>query len=91
MEEITLKHLESVEQYTELRNSGKHIFLFSADWCKDCRFIEPFMPNIAHKIRSQIGIEQSIIFKDFSSLEPWGQLEAGLKLNTLEHLFPKTK
>ncbi len=49
MEEITLKHLESVEQYTEFRNNGKHIFLFSADWCKDCRFIEPFMPEVEEK------------------------------------------
>ncbi len=49
MEEITLKNLESVEQYTELRNTGKHIFVFSADWCKDCRFIEPFMPDVEAK------------------------------------------
>jgi thiol-disulfide isomerase/thioredoxin len=44
-----LKHLESIEQFTELRDHGKHIFLFSADWCGDCRFIDPFMPEVEEK------------------------------------------
>ena len=41
-----MKNLETVEQFNELRNNGKHIFMFSADWCGDCRFIDPFMPDI---------------------------------------------
>ena len=41
-----MKNLETVEQFNELRNNGKHIFMFSADWCGDCRFIDPFMPEI---------------------------------------------
>jgi thiol-disulfide isomerase/thioredoxin len=41
-----LKNLETVEQFNELRNNGKHIFMFSADWCGDCRFIDPFLPDI---------------------------------------------
>lgn len=41
-----MKNLESVEQFNELRNNGKHIFMFSADWCGDCRFIDPFLPDI---------------------------------------------
>lgn len=41
-----MQNLESVEQFNELREHGKHIFLFSAVWCGDCRFIEPFMPEI---------------------------------------------
>ena len=40
------KILNSIEQFNELRNNGKHIFMFSADWCGDCRFIEPFLPDI---------------------------------------------
>ena len=41
-----MKNLETVEQFNELRNNGKHIFMFSADWCGDCRFIDPFLPDI---------------------------------------------
>ncbi|MGN1386608.1 MAG: thioredoxin family protein [Bacillus sp. (in: firmicutes)] len=41
-----MKKLESVEQFNELKNNGKVVFLFSADWCPDCRFIEPFMPEV---------------------------------------------
>ncbi|MGE8078658.1 thioredoxin family protein [Peribacillus loiseleuriae] len=41
-----MKNLESMEQFTTLKNDGKHIFLFSADWCGDCRVIEPILPGI---------------------------------------------
>ncbi|MDF2903553.1 MAG: thiol-disulfide isomerase and thioredoxin [Bacillus sp. (in: firmicutes)] len=44
-----MEKLESYEQYTELRDNGKHIFLFSADWCPDCRVIEPVLPDIEAK------------------------------------------
>jgi thiol-disulfide isomerase/thioredoxin len=44
-----MKQLESAEQYQELKNTGKHIFLFSADWCPDCRVIEPILPEIEEK------------------------------------------
>ncbi|WP_338472046.1 thioredoxin family protein [Niallia sp. XMNu-256] len=41
-----MKNLESMEQFKELRDNGKHIFLFSAVWCGDCRVIEPFLPEV---------------------------------------------
>ena len=41
-----MKKLESVEQFNELKKNEKVVFLFSADWCPDCRFIEPFMPEV---------------------------------------------
>ena len=44
-----MKKLETYEQFKELRDNGKHIFLFSADWCKDCRMIEPILPEIESK------------------------------------------
>ncbi|MCT2535021.1 thioredoxin family protein [Aquibacillus koreensis] len=45
--------LESVEQFHEQINSGeKVVFLFSADWCPDCRVIEPLLPEIEEKYHS---------------------------------------
>lgn len=44
-----MKKLESMEQFEKLRNEGKHIFMFSANWCPDCRFIDPFLPEIEEK------------------------------------------
>ena len=59
MEGNRVKALESVEQFHELKDNGKHIFLFSADWCPDCRFIEPFMPEVVEKFP-----EYAFIFVD---------------------------
>ena len=44
-----MKELETIEQFDQLKVKGKHIFLFSAEWCPDCRFIDPFMPQVEEK------------------------------------------
>ncbi|MFO1444179.1 thioredoxin family protein [Bacillus sp. Bva_UNVM-123] len=44
-----MKKLESMEQFEQLRDNGKHIFMFSADWCPDCRVIEPILPDVEAK------------------------------------------
>ncbi|PPA71675.1 thioredoxin family protein [Jeotgalibacillus proteolyticus] len=41
-----MKKLESIEQFRELKNNGQHVFMFSADWCPDCRVIDPILPDI---------------------------------------------
>ncbi len=46
-----MRNLDSVEQFEQLRDNGKIIFMFSAGWCSDCRFIEPFLPEIEEKFK----------------------------------------
>jgi len=41
-----MEKLQSVEQFETLKNEDRVIFMFSADWCGDCRFIEPVLPTI---------------------------------------------
>lgn len=40
---IIPKSLEELAQYVE---HGKNVFFFTADWCGDCRYIKPAMPEI---------------------------------------------
>ncbi|WP_413308193.1 thioredoxin family protein [Bacillus sp. 1P10SD] len=44
-----MKNLESMEQFEQLKDQGKTIFMFSAGWCPDCRVIEPILPEIEAK------------------------------------------
>ena len=41
-----MEKLQSMEQYEQLRKEERTIFMFSADWCPDCRVIEPILPRI---------------------------------------------
>lgn len=41
-----MKNLTSVEQFEELKKEERTVFLFSADWCPDCRVIDPMLPGI---------------------------------------------
>lgn len=41
-----MKNLTSVEQFEELKKEERTVFLFSADWCPDCRVIDPLLPGI---------------------------------------------
>ncbi|RLL47796.1 thioredoxin [Oceanobacillus piezotolerans] len=41
-----MKELETIEQYHELKDNKDTIFLFSADWCGDCRYLDPDLPKI---------------------------------------------
>lgn len=44
-----MEKLQSMEQFEQLKNEGKHLFMFSADWCPDCRVIEPVLPDVEKK------------------------------------------
>lgn len=44
-----MENLQSVAQFNEFKQGPATIFVFSADWCGDCRFIDPFMPEVEEK------------------------------------------
>ena len=41
---IVPENLEELASY--VKKPGRQLFFFKADWCGDCRFIEPFLPEI---------------------------------------------
>ncbi|AYU55504.1 thioredoxin family protein [Staphylococcus debuckii] len=43
-----MRELKSVEEFNELKQ-GHTIFMFTADWCVDCRFIKPRLPELEEK------------------------------------------
>lgn len=43
-----MKTLENEAQFDELAQ-GQTVFLFTADWCPDCKVIEPDLPKLEEK------------------------------------------
>ena len=44
--------LANAEQFDEAKaEEAISVFVFSANWCPDCRFIEPFMPKLIEKYK----------------------------------------
>lgn len=41
-----MEKLQSMDQYKEVIQNENVILMFSADWCPDCRFIDPFLPEL---------------------------------------------
>src|SRR5699024_9837057 len=41
-----MMELQTVAQFDELIKNDKVIILFTADWCPDCKVIEPFLSEI---------------------------------------------
>ncbi|MEI4769235.1 thioredoxin family protein [Psychrobacillus sp. FJAT-51614] len=41
-----MKSLNSVEEFDQLKQESKVVFKFTADWCPDCHFIDPFMDEV---------------------------------------------
>ncbi|WP_347549245.1 thioredoxin family protein [Pseudalkalibacillus hwajinpoensis] len=44
-----MKKFDKHEEYLEAIKEGKSVLLFSANWCPDCRVIEPFLPELEEK------------------------------------------
>lgn len=41
-----MQELESKEQIRSLSDNGPVVLYFSADWCPDCRVLDPILPEI---------------------------------------------
>ncbi|WP_413517676.1 thioredoxin family protein [Carnobacterium maltaromaticum] len=41
-----MRELKSIEEFQVEKNKVKTIFFFTADWCGDCVYIKPVMPEI---------------------------------------------
>lgn len=47
------------EQFkSAIEGSGLAIVVFKADWCKDCHFIDPFMPEVVQHYAGQAAFYQ---------------------------------
>lgn len=46
-----MEKLQTKEQFEQLKNNGKYIFFFSADWCPDCHFADLFLPEVEEQYR----------------------------------------
>lgn len=44
-----METLQSKEQFNDMIKKDNIIMLFTADWCPDCRVIEPILPDIEEK------------------------------------------
>ena len=41
-----MENLANLEQFEKLTQGKKTVFKFTADWCPDCHFIDPFMDEV---------------------------------------------
>lgn len=47
--------LENIAQFDELILSSKPtVALFKADWCVDCRYLDPFLPDVVKQYQDRI-------------------------------------
>lgn len=52
---MMMHNVESISQFEEAIQAAKPtVALFKADWCGDCRYIDPFMPEVAAQYSDRI-------------------------------------
>lgn len=55
-----MNKLATLEEFEIVKGNGKTVFFFTADWCGDCQYIKPVMPEIVtnHKDVSFIEVDR---------------------------------
>lgn len=49
----------TAEQFHELTSSPKlTVAVFKADWCGDCKYIDPFMPEVEEQYKDRLSLIQ---------------------------------
>lgn len=61
-----MRTLSSTEQFNDLVSSEPVVFMFTADWCPDCRVIDPILPEIEESFKEYTFI--SVDRDDFIDL-----------------------
>lgn len=51
-----MEKISSEQQFNEIISKDQLVMIvFKADWCKDCHFIDPFMPEIIAHYQSNVA------------------------------------
>ena len=57
-----MKNISSKVQFDEvIQSSALTVALFTADWCGDCTYIKPFMPEVQQKFAHQLTLVQVVV------------------------------
>jgi len=55
--EYPMLKVSNKDQFDELiQKPGLTVAVFKADWCGDCKFIDPFMPEVEEKYANQLTL-----------------------------------
>ena len=49
-----MQHIEQLADFDKAIAEGTVVAMFHADWCPDCRFIDPFMPEVEKAYEGKI-------------------------------------
>ncbi len=65
------------DQLKEITKEGRTVLEFSADWCPDCKFLAPFMPEI----------EKDFSDAKFYEIDRDGSIDIAKKINDYGNSF----
>lgn len=52
-----MKQVQSAAEFqVSIQSSNLVVAVFKADWCGDCKFIDPFMPDVEEKYKDRLTL-----------------------------------
>ncbi|KGX89409.1 thioredoxin [Pontibacillus halophilus JSM 076056 = DSM 19796] len=51
-----MQQLQSIEQFNELKDNGKTVFMFTAKWCPDCHVIDPHLDELQEQYKDYVWV-----------------------------------